>query len=197
MNRDFAKQALLRGEKVHLDAWASNEYVYMKGEEVYDENGTIIPHFMRALGEALPEFGWTIFVGKGNEEKPEKAKEAPKSEPIRFEDLLPALRENLIAARRRAWDVDTFIFAQVPAKVDKDSIQSMRSLPKVAKEVFEEMFEEEGEGELSYNHQIVVTHKGMISNYTPSGNDFWADDWLIISEGEVWSSYKRDIPKAS
>lgn len=59
------------------------------------------------------------------------------------------------------------------------------------------MFEEEGEGELSYNHQIVVTHKGMISNYTPSGNDFWADDWLIISEGGVWSSYKRDIPKIS
>lgn len=196
MNRDFAKQALLRGEKVHLDAWASNEYVYLKDNVVYDENNTPIPEFIKVI-DTLPEFGWTIFVGKGNEEKPKKAKETPKSEPIRFEDLLPALRENLIAARRRAWDTDTFIFAQVPAKVDKDSIQSMRSLPKVAKEVFEEMFEEEGEGELSYNHQIVVTHKGMISNYTPSGNDFWADDWLIISEGGVWSSYKRDIPKIS
>lgn len=196
MNRDFAKQALLRGEKVHLDAWASNEYVYLKDNVVYDENNTPIPQFIGVI-DTLPEFGWTIFVGKGNEEKPKKAKETPKSEPIRFEDLLPALRENLIAARRRAWDTDTFIFAQVPAKVDKDSIQSMRSLPKVAKEVFEEMFEEEGEGELSYNHQIVVTHKGMISNYTPSGNDFWADDWLIISEGGVWSSYKRDIPKVS
>lgn len=196
MNRDFAKQALLRGEKVHLDAWASNEYVYLKDNVVYDENNTPIPEFIKVM-DTLPEFGWTIFVGKGNEEKPKKEKEAPKSEPIRFEDLLPALRENLIAARRRAWDTDTFIFAQVPAKVDKDSIQSMRSLPKVAKEVFEEMFEEEGEGELSYNHQIVVTHKGMISNYTPSGNDFWADDWLIISEGGVWSSYKRDIPKVS
>lgn len=196
MNRDFAKQALLRGEKVHLDAWASNEYVYMKDNVVYDENNTPIPQFIGVI-DTLPEFGWTIFVGKGNEEKQKKTKETPKSEPIRFEDLLPALRENLIAARRRAWDTDTFIFAQVSAKVDKDSIQSMRSLPKVAKEVFEEMFEEEGEGELSYNHQIVVTHKGMISNYTPSGNDFWADDWLIISEGEVWSSYKRDIPKAS
>ena len=196
MNRDFAKQALLRGEKVHLDAWASNEYVYLKDNVVYDENNTPIPQFIGVI-DTLPEFGWTIFVGKGNEDKPKKAKETPKSEPIRFEDLLPALRENLIAARRRAWDTDTFIFAQVPAKVDKDSIQSMRSLPKVAKEVFEEMFEEEGEGELSYNHQIVVTHKGMISNYTPSGNDFWADDWLIISEGGVWSSYKRDIPKIS
>lgn len=196
MNRDFAKQALLRGEKVHLDAWASNEYVYLKDNVVYDENNTVVPQFIKVM-DTLPEFGWTIFVGKGNEEKPKKTSEAPKSEPIRFEDLLPALRENLIAARRRAWDTDTFIFAQVPAKVDKDSIQSMRSLPKVAKEVFEEMFEEEGEGELSYNHQIVVTHKGMISNYTPSGNDFWADDWLIISEGGVWSSYKRDIPKVS
>lgn len=196
MNRDFAKQALLRGEKVHLDAWASNEYVYLKDNVVYDENNTPIPEFIKVM-DTLPEFGWTIFVGKGNEEKPKKTSETPKSEPIRFEDLLPALRENLIAARRREWDTDTFIFAQVPAKVDKDSIQSMRSLPKVAKEVFEEMFEEEGEGELSYNHQIVVTHKGMISNYTPSGNDFWADDWLIISEGGVWSSYKRDIPKVS
>lgn len=170
--------------------------MYLKDNVVYDENNTLIPEFIKVM-DTLPEFGWTIFVGKGNEEKPKKEKEAPKSEPIRFEDLLPALRENLIAARRRAWDTDTFIFAQVPAKVDKDSIQSMRSLPKVAKEVFEEMFEEEGEGELSYNHQIVVTHKGMISNYTPSGNDFWADDWLIISEGGVWSSYKRDIPKIS
>lgn len=196
MNRDFAKRALFRGEKVHLDAWASNEYVYMKDNVVYDENNTPIPQFIGVI-DTLPEFGWTLFVEKGNEEKPKKTKEAPKSEPIRFEDLLPALRENLIAARRRAWDTDTFIFAQVPAKVDKDSIQSMRSLPKVAKEVFEEMFEEEGEGELSYNHQIVVTHKGMISNYTPSGNDFWADDWLIVSEGYGWSSYKRDIPKVS
>lgn len=196
MNRDFAKQALLRGEKVHLDAWASNEYVYLKDNVVYDENNTPIPQFIGVI-DTLPEFGWTIFVGKENEEKPKKAKEAPKSEPIRFEDLLPALRENLIAARRRAWDTDTFIFAQVPAKVDKDSIQSMRSLPKVVKEVFEEMFEEEGEGELSYNYQIIVTHKGINSYYTPSGNDFWADDWLILSEGGVWSSYKRDIPKVS
>jgi hypothetical protein len=189
MDRDFAKQALLRGEKVHLDSWADNEYVYLKDNVVYDEHNTPIPSFIGVM-ETLSEFGWSIFAGKEKKEK-------PKNEPIRFENLLPALRENLVAARRRAWDVDTFIFAQVPAKVDKDSIQSMRSLPKVAKEVFEEMFEEEGEGELSYNHQIVVTHKGMISNYTPSGNDFWADDWLIISEGGVWSSYKRDIPKVS
>lgn len=191
MNRDFAKQALLRGEKVHLDAWASNEYVYMKGEEVYDENGTIIPHFMRALGEALPEFGWTIFVGKGNEEKPEKAKEAPKSEPIRFEDLLPALRENLIAARRRAWDVDTFIFAQVPAKVEKETIQGMISLPPVVKAIFED----DGTEELSYRHQIVMSYKGMVSYYTPSGDDLWADDWLVISEENAWSPYLSDIPK--
>lgn len=189
MNKDFAKQALLRGEKVHLDVWASNEYVYLKDNVVYDENNTVVPQFIGVM-DTLPEFGWTIFVG-------EEKKETPKCEPIRFEDLLPALREGLIAARRRAWDINTFIFAQVPAKVDKDSIQSMKSLPKVAKEVFEEMFEEEGEGELSYNHQIVVTHKGMTSNYTPSGNDFWADDWLIVSEGYGWSSYKRDIPKVS
>ena len=43
MDRDFAKQALLRGEKVHLDSWADNEYVYLKDNMVYDENNTPIP----------------------------------------------------------------------------------------------------------------------------------------------------------
>lgn len=73
MNRDFAKQALLRGEKVHLDAWASNEYVYLKDNVVYDENNTLIPEFIKVM-DTLPEFGWTIFVGKGNEEKPKRRK---------------------------------------------------------------------------------------------------------------------------
>jgi hypothetical protein len=184
MDRDFAKQALLRGEKVHLDSWADNEYVYLKDNVVYDENNTPIPSFIGVM-ETLSEFGWSIFTGK--------EKEKPKNEPIRFENLLPALRENLVAARRRVWNVDTFIFAQVPAKLGKETIQGMTSLPPVVKAIFED----DGTEELSYRHQIVMSYKGMVSYYTPSGDDLWADDWLVISEGEVWSSYKRDIPKVS
>lgn len=55
-----------------------------------------------------------------------------------LKNLLPALRENLVAARRRAWFVDTFIFAQVPAKVEKETIQGMISLPPVVKSIFED-----------------------------------------------------------
>lgn len=182
MNRDFAKQALLRGEKVHLDAWADNEYVYLKDNVVYDENNTPIPSFITVM-ETLSEFGWSIFAGK--------EKKKPKNEPIRFEDLLPALRENLVAARRRAWFVDTFIFAQVPAKIEKETIQKMISLPPVVKSIFED----DGVEELSYRHQIVMSYKGMVSYYTPSGDDLWADDWLVISEGNTWSPYLSDIPK--
>ena len=182
MDRDFAKQALLRGEKVHLDSWADNEYVYLKDNVVYDENNTPIPPFITVM-ETLSEFGWSIFAGK--------EKEKPKNEPIRFEDFLPALRENLVAARRRAWCVDTFIFAQVPAKIEKETIQKMTSLPPVVKAILEDDSAEE----LSYRHQIVMSYKGMVSYYTPSGDDLWADDWLVISEGNVWSPYLSDIPK--
>lgn len=182
MDRDFAKQALLRGEKVHLDSWADNEYVYLKDNVVYDEHNTPIPSFI-AVMETLSEFGWSIFAGK--------EKEKPKNEPIRFEDFLPALRENLVAARRRAWCVDTFIFAQVPAKVEKETIQKMTSLPPVVKAIFED----DGVEELSYRHQIVMSYKGMVSYYTPSGDDLWADDWLVISEGNTWSPFLSDIPK--
>lgn len=183
MDRDFAKQALLRGEKVHLDSWADNEYVYLKDNVVYDEHNTPIPSFIGVM-ETLSEFGWSIFAGKEKKEK-------PKNEPIRFENLLPALRENLVAARRRAWFVDTFIFAQVPAKVEKETIQGMISLPPVVKAIFED----DGTEELSYRHQIVMSYKGMVSYYTPSGDDLWADDWLVISEGNTWSPYLSDIPK--
>ena len=183
MNRDFAKQALLRGEKVHLDSWADNEYVYLKDTVVYDENNTPIPSFITVM-ETLSEFGWSIFAGKEKKEK-------PKNEPIRFENLLPALRENLVAARRRAWFVDTFIFAQVPAKIEKETIQKMISLPPVVKSIFED----DGVEELSYRHQIIMSYKGMVSYYTPSGDDLWADDWLVISEGNTWSPYLSDIPK--
>lgn len=183
MDRDFAKQALLRGEKVHLDSWADNEYVYLKDNVVYDEHNTPIPSFIGVM-ETLSEFGWSIFAGKEKKEK-------PKNEPIRFENLLPALRENLVAARRRAWDVDTFIFAQVPAKVEKETIQGMISLPPVVKAIFED----DGTEELSYRHQIVMSYKGMVSYYTPSGDDLWADDWLVISEENAWSPYLSDIPK--
>ena len=133
--------------------------------------------------ETLSEFGWSIFAGK--------EKKKPRNEPIRFEDLLPALRENLVAARRRAWFVDTFIFAQVPAKIEKETIQKMISLPPVVKSIFED----DGVEELSYRHQIVMSYKGMVSYYTPSGDDLWADDWLVISEGNTWSPYLSDIPK--
>ena len=182
MDRDFAKQALLRGEKVHLDSWADNEYVYLKDNVVYDENNTPIPSFIGVM-ETLSEFGWSIFTGK--------EKEKPKNEPIRFEDFLPALRENLVAARRRAWFVDTFIFAQVPAKIEEETIQKMTSLPPVVKAIFED----DGVEELSYRHQIVMSYKGMVSYYTPSGDDLWADDWLVISEGNTWSPFLSDIPK--
>lgn len=67
MDRDFAKQALLRGEKVHLDSWADNEYVYLKDNVVYDEHNTPIPSFIGVM-ETLSEFGWSIFAGKEKKE---------------------------------------------------------------------------------------------------------------------------------
>lgn len=67
----------------------------------------------------------------------------------------------------------------------------MTSLPPVVKKILEDDETEE----LSYRHQIVISYKGMMSYYTPSGDDLWADDWLVISEGNVWSPYLSDIPK--
>lgn len=71
-----------------------------------------------------------------------------------------------------------FIFAQIPANINEETIPKMQSLPDVVKrEIIESSFTS-----LDYQNQICKFDNGVITYYTPTGNEIFADDWETKSD---------------
>lgn len=71
-----------------------------------------------------------------------------------------------------------FIFAQIPANINEETIPKMPSLPDVVKrEIIESSFTS-----LDYQNQICKFDNGVITYYTPTGNEIFADDWETKSD---------------
>lgn len=81
-------------------------------------------------------------------------------------------------ARRANWDDDVFIFAQVPADINEETIPKMQSLPEVVKREITEA----GITSLSYQNQICKFDNGDITYYIPISNEIFADDWETKSD---------------
>lgn len=81
-------------------------------------------------------------------------------------------------ARRTNWDDDAFIFAQVPADINEETIPKMQSLPEVVKREITEA----GITSLSYQNQICKFDNGYITYYTPTGDEIFANDWETKSD---------------
>ena len=81
-------------------------------------------------------------------------------------------------ARRSNWDDDTFIFAQIPANINEETIPKMQSLPEVVKREIIEL----GFTSLDYQNQICKFDNGVITYFTPTGNEIFADDWETKSD---------------
>lgn len=97
---------------------------------------------------------------------------------MNFGEAIERVKTRSYIARRANWDDDMFIFAQIPANINEETIPKMQSLPDVVKrEIIESSFTS-----LDYQNQICKFDNGVITYYTPTGNEIFADDWETKSD---------------
>ena len=97
---------------------------------------------------------------------------------MNFREAIERVKTRSYIARRANLDDDVFIFAQVPADINEETIPKMQSLPEVVKREITEA----GITSLSYQNQICKFDNGNITYYTPTGNEIFADDWETKSD---------------
>lgn len=97
---------------------------------------------------------------------------------MNFGKAIERVKTRSYIARRANWDDDVFIFAQVPADINEETIPKMQSLPEVVKREITEA----GITSLSYQNQICKFDNSNITYYTPTGNEIFADDWETKSD---------------
>lgn len=97
---------------------------------------------------------------------------------MNFGKAIERVKTRSYIARRFNWDDDTFIFAQIPANINEETIPKMQSLPEVVKREIIEL----GFISLDYQNQICKFDNGVITYFTPTGNEIFADDWETKSD---------------
>ena len=97
---------------------------------------------------------------------------------MNFGEAIECVKTHSYIARRANWDDDMFIFAQIPANINEETIPKMQSLPAVVKREITEA----GITSLSYQNQICKFDNGDITYYTPTGNEIFSDDWETKSD---------------
>lgn len=97
---------------------------------------------------------------------------------MNFGKAIECVKTRSYIARRANWDDDMFIFAQIPANINEETIPKMQSLPDVVKREIIEL----GFTSLDYQNQICKFDNGVITYYTPTGNEIFADDWETKSD---------------
>lgn len=97
---------------------------------------------------------------------------------MNFGEAIERVKTRFYIARRANWDDDMFIFAQVPADINEETIFKMQSLPEIVKHEITEA----GITSLSYQNQICKFDNGDITYYTPTDDEIFADDWETKSD---------------
>lgn len=97
---------------------------------------------------------------------------------MNFGNAIERVKTRSYIARRANWDDDMFIFAQIPANINEETIPKIQSLSEVVKREITEA----GITSLSYQNQICKFDNGDITYYTPTGNEIFADDWETKSD---------------
>lgn len=92
---------------------------------------------------------------------------------MNFGEAIERVKTRSYIARSANWNDDVFIFEQVPADINEETISKMQSLPEVVKREITEA----GFTSLSYRNQICKFDNGVITYFTPTGNEIFADDW--------------------
>lgn len=97
---------------------------------------------------------------------------------MNFGEAIERVKTRSYIARRANWDDDMFIFAQIPANINEETIPKMQSLPEVVKREITEA----GITSLNYQNQICKFDNSDITYYTPTGDEIFADDWETKSD---------------
>ena len=97
---------------------------------------------------------------------------------MNFGEAIERVKTRSYIARRANWDNDVFIFAQVPADINEETIPKMQSLPEVVKREITEA----GITSLSYQNQICKFDNGDITYYTSTDDEIFAEDWKTKSD---------------
>ncbi len=97
---------------------------------------------------------------------------------MNFGEAIERVKTRSYIARRANWDNDVFIFAQIPADINEETIPKMQSLPEVVKREITEA----GITSLSYQNQICKFDNDDITYYTPTDDEIFADDWETKSD---------------
>lgn len=97
---------------------------------------------------------------------------------MNFGEAIERVKTRSYIARCANWDNDVFIFAQVPANINEETIPKMQSLLEVVKREITEV----GITSLSYQNQICKFDNSDITYYTPTGDEIFADDWETKSD---------------
>lgn len=97
---------------------------------------------------------------------------------MNFGKAIERVKTRSYIARRANWDDDMFIFAQVPADINEETIPKMQSLPEVVKREITEA----GITSLSYQNQICKFDNSDITYYTPTDDEIFANDWETKSD---------------
>ena len=97
---------------------------------------------------------------------------------MNFGEAIERVKTRSYIARRFNWDDDVFIFAQIPANINKETIPKMQSLPEVVKREIVDA----GFTTLDYQNQICKFDDGVITYYTPTGDEMFANDWETKSD---------------
>ena len=92
---------------------------------------------------------------------------------MNFGKAIERVKTRSYIARRANWDNDVFIFAQVPADINEETIPKMQSLPEVVKREITEA----GITSLNYQNQICKFDNGDITYYMLTGDEMFAGDW--------------------
>lgn len=100
---------------------------------------------------------------------------------MNFGESIERVKTRSYIARRTNWDNDVFIFAQVPADINEETIPKMQSLPEVVKREITEA----GITSLNYQNQICKFDNGDIIYYTPTSDEIFAEDWKTKSDNTL------------
>lgn len=100
---------------------------------------------------------------------------------MNFGEAIEHVKTRSYIARRANWDDDMFIFAQIPANINEETIPKMQSLPDVVKRKIIEA----GFTSLDYQNQICKFNNGVITYYTPTGDEIFAGDWETKSNNTL------------
>ncbi len=106
-------------------------------------------------------------------------------ETFEFKEVIEALEQGKIAARLQ-WNSfpvkSTFVFKQIPAKIEISRVPTMQSLPESVKNEFLDRNEDGPSFDSIYyvDQLCIVFGNNFIKGYCPSPEDIFADDWLIF-----------------